>query len=171
MSEEQSRLWIMSALLVVAIYASVTFLTTLATEDWRQCFEAGGSLAHRYPVREYPWAKHFGYFLWSLASATPAVIGLAVLRSRTVALLCAILLAPSIWTVLRDFSLMIGELVSGATVTAQDGYHHCDRKGYVSADLIRIWLYFAGAIVGVAAIAVWIDRKMRSATAERSSLS
>ena len=158
MLKEQSRLWLFASLFVVVIHLSVTFLTTLAAEDWRRCFDAAGvqSLPHRYPVGEYPWAKYMTYFFWGLASAAPAAIGLAQLRSRAIAVLCAILLAPLIWTVVGDYFLMLGELFSGETITAQGGYHHCDRKGYVSADVIRIWMYVSSSIIGLAVLVLWV---------------
>lgn len=161
MLREQSRLWLVAALFVVVIHLSVTFLTTLAAEDWRQCFDAADrSLPHRYAVREYPWAKYMAFFVWSLASAAPAVIGLALLQSRAIALLCAVLLAPLIWIVVGDFSLMLGELVRGEAVTAQGGYHHCDRKGY-TADFIRIWMYVASVIIGLVVLAIWFARRSK----------
>lgn len=163
MFKQHSRLWLVAALAVVAIHLSVTFLTTLAAEDWRQCFDASGvtSRPYRYPVRDYPWTKYMTYFIWSIASAAPAMIGLALLRSQAIAILCAALLAPLIWSVLGDYSLMLGELFSGATVTAQGGWHHCDRKGYDVAEISRFWIYISSSIIGLATLTLWLVRCSR----------
>jgi hypothetical protein len=67
-------------------------------------------------------------------------------------------MAPLIWIVVGDFYLMLGELFNGETVTAQGGYHHCDRKGYDSADFIRIWMYVSSFIIGLVALPLWQAR-------------
>jgi hypothetical protein len=54
-----------------------------------------------------------------------------------------------------------GELFSGATVTAQGGWHHCDRKGYDVAEISRFWIYISSSIIGLATLTLWLVRCSR----------
>ena len=137
--------WIAVAVVIVVSSFVTTFLTTLATEDWKQCFEAAGvrSLPHMFAVNEYPWIAHWKAHVWSVGIAAIVAIGLVLLRSTVLAVLTIILLSPVIWIGVHDLTLMAAELVRGEVVTAQYGYHHCDRKGHDGADLIAVWNYVA----------------------------
>lgn len=158
----RSVLWLLAAATVITIYLSVVFLTTLGTEDWRECFNAGGALRHRLAVQYYPWMKYREEFVWGLAAALPVALSLGLLRSPWLGLICWVVLLPVIKAVLGDFYLMLNEWLTGQVVTAQAGYHHCDRKGYDGADIMRYWLYVSSFIITIAAVTIAARRRRRS---------
>jgi hypothetical protein len=153
--------WFIAAGLVLATYLAETFLSTLGSEDWRQCFQAMGNYLrpHRFPVRDYPWASRWREFAWAATLAAPALVGLIVLRSRWVAGLCVILLAPLVWLVAIDAHLMLDQYRRGAVVTAQPGYHHCDRKGRGAIDLTGLWVYITTFIIACPVASTWQRRR------------
>lgn len=155
--------WIAGALLVLFTHLSTTFLTTLAQADWRECFDTyavGVPRPHKYAVARH-WALIDGYaeyYRWSIVFAVPAILGLVWLGSRLVALICAIMLIPLLWHNIQDFVLMTGEYNRGEVVTAQHGYHDCDRKGTDFAQVMRLWLYLTAVIVAAVIPAVLLRR-------------
>ena len=149
----RSVLWLLAAATAIAIYLSVVFLTTLGADDWRDCFGAS-SRPHRLAIQYYSWTMHREEFAWGLAAAIPVALCLALLRSPWLGLICWVLLLPLVKTMLGDFSLMLGEWLNGDVVTAQGGYHHCDRKGHDKADIMRYWLYVSSFIITISAVSI-----------------
>ena len=113
----------------------------------------------RSPVHDYPWRTYQGLFAWSVASAVPGVAALVLLRSPYLAIVCFGMLAPLIKDTALDFYQMAGEHLRGEVVTAQGGYHDCDRKGH-NGDLGRFWLYLTCLVVALSTAGqLWIQRR------------
>jgi hypothetical protein len=151
--------WRFVATVVLVTYFAVTFLGTLAVEDWRQCMAAAGSYlrAHNFPVRDYEWRKHWAEFAWALIIASPGVGGIVGFRSWGYATAWLVLLGPVIFIVGSDGYLMLGELKRGEVVTAQNGYHHCDRK-FVE-DWSSLWLNIVSIVMSFVFVGMLVCRR------------
>jgi hypothetical protein len=153
--------WRVVSTVVLVTYLAVTFLGTLAVEDWRQCMAAAGSYlrAHNFPVRDYEWRKHWAEFAWALVIASPGVAGIVGFRSWWYATAWLFLLGPVIFGVGFDGYLMLGELTRGEVVTAQNGYHHCDRK-FVE-DWSSLWLHLVSIVMSLVFVGMLVYRRAR----------
>lgn len=155
--------WIVGALLVLFTHLSTTFMTTLGEADWQECFNSDRIRPRMLAVSGY-WniiGTYSGHYVWSIGSALPAMLALVWLRSRTVALVCLVMLGFLLLASAIDFGLMIGQFLRGEVATARHGLHQCDRKGTDIAQIMRLWLYLTAIVVTAVIPAVLLRRWWR----------
>jgi hypothetical protein len=143
-------------------YLLMAFVACLGAADWKDCFDALGRRPHHLAVTAFPWGSYRTELLLAVLAAMPGIVAIIRFRSCWAVVLSLALVSPLLVAVLGDVALMLGEWWRGEVVTAQGGWHHCDRNGTDSSGIAMIWLYLDGLVTAIGLLAVLAGQRLLS---------